>query len=74
MMGKIIKYNHHGKKVYVDEDLKGQHRAYCLCWRCKDFDPEDRAENCPIANLNFALDVLTGIVTPVWECPNFKEK
>jgi len=73
-MGKIIKYKHYERKVFVDEDLRGKHREHCLCWRCEYFEPNSRIENCPIANLNFALDVLTGIVTPVWECPNFKGK
>ena len=73
-MGKIIQYEHHGRMVYVDEDLKGRHREHCLCFRCAKFHPEDRAKNCPIANLNYAMDVLLNLVTPVWECPEFKEK
>ena len=72
-MGTIIKYEHYGKKVYVDEDLLGKHREHCLCWKCKIFKPESRIENCRIANLNYAICLLTGIVSPVWECPDFEE-
>jgi|Deesub1362A_J573_1020465.scaffolds.fasta_scaffold00107_65 hypothetical protein len=73
-MGKIIRYKHHGRMVYVDEDLKGKHREYCLCFRCAKFHPEDGVKNCSIANLNYAMDVLLNVVTPVWECPRFEEK
>lgn len=73
-MSKIIFYEHHGKYVGVREDLKGKHREYCLCWQCDNFKPENKEENCPIANLNFALDCLVNIVTPVWECPKFCKK
>ena len=68
----IIKYNHHGVKVSVREDLKGKHREHCLCYSCKLFKPEDREANCQIANLLFEFDKLHNITTPVWECKKFK--
>lgn len=73
-MGKVVEYLHHGKKVYVDADLKGKHRSHCLCFRCAKFHPEDEENNCNTANLVFAIDVAFGIVTPVWECPEFLKK
>lgn len=73
-MGEVIKYEHWGKQVFVDEDLKGGHRDYCLCFRCERFRPESREENCHLANLNYAMDVLTNLVTPVWECPEFTKR
>jgi len=73
-MGKIIQYEHYGRMVYVDEDLKGKHREHCLCFRCAKFHPENREKNCSSANLNYAMDVLLNLVTPVWECPEFVSK
>lgn len=71
-MGDIIRYEHHGVEVCVDEDLKGKHREMCLCWRCARFFPNDRAENCPRANLLYYYDVAFGMVTPVVECGEFE--
>lgn len=68
------KYEHHGVLVTVRSDLKGKHRKHCLCWSCNRFSPMDRDENCPIANLLYRFCVLTGCVTPVWECPEFEEE
>jgi len=67
-------YEHYGNSVWVKEDLKGQHRDYCLCHSCKKFNPEVRWKNCVIANEVFALDCRFKLVTPVWECPEFEEK
>lgn len=72
----IVRYVHWPgtPPVAVDEDLKGKHRAHCLCFQgCKKFKPEDREKNCPRANLIFALDVQLDMTTPVWECPEFEE-
>ena len=71
-MGKIVGYLHHGKSVYVDEELKGRHREHCLCFRCQCFKPENREENCRLAELNFANCRLNNMVLPVYECPLFK--
>ena len=69
----VTKYEHHGKLVYVRPDLKGTHRAHCLCFHpCMKFKPENREENCPIANELFALDVKHSLATPVFECPQFQ--
>lgn len=68
-----VKYKHHNATVSVREDLKGKHRAHCLCYDCKFFHPEDRELNCPIANKVFQLCVDENIVLPVWECPVFVE-
>jgi hypothetical protein len=73
-MATIAGYLHHKNYVYVREDLKGRHRGHCLCWRCGSFFPDDREKNCKIANMVFALDRALKLVTPVWECPDFREK
>jgi hypothetical protein len=70
----ITDYVHHGNLVKVRYDLKGKHRDYCLCYSCEFFNPSDRAKNCKIANALYALCVDFGVVTPVWECPNYTER
>lgn len=67
----ITMYEHHGKVVSVDASLKGKHREHCLCFKCHNFDPENREKNCPIANALYSICVLTGVTTPVYECPEF---
>jgi hypothetical protein len=67
----ITQYVHHGALVFVDENLKGKHRDHCLCYRCKQFKPETREGNCPIANKLFQICVDENIVTPVYECLKF---
>ena len=68
----IIKYNHHGKDVFVKGDLKGKHRNYCLCFECKKLNITDRDKNCHIANIIFDNCVKYGITTPVFECGEFE--
>jgi hypothetical protein len=68
----INEYEHHGNLVKVREDLKGLHREYCLCWRCAKFFPENREENCIIADMIYTLCVIEKLVLPVWECPEFE--
>lgn len=70
----VVRYEHHGREVAVQEHLMGRHREHCLCHLCRWFRPENREENCPIANTIYSLDVLTGLTTPVWECPRFQER
>lgn len=67
-------YEHHGKKVAVEDFLKGKHRQHCLCWICDNFTPDNRETNCPIASKLFALCVEYNLVTPVYECPVFAVK
>ena len=72
-MGEIVWYTHHGCNVAVDEELRGKHRDHCLCYRCAKFMPDDKDQNCKLANLNFANCQLNGMVLPVYECPQFIE-
>ena len=69
----IIKYYHHDRYVYVREDLKGKHRDFCLCMKCKRLQP-GKQNNCEIAQSVFDNCVKFNIVTPMWECPFFEEK
>lgn len=73
LMPNIITYVHHNAKVSVREDLKGQHRDFCLCYSCKLFKPGQRGANCPIADAVFKVCVKYDLVTPVWECLKFEQ-
>lgn len=70
----IIKYVHHGKEVSVRGDLKGKHWDHCLCATCEKLNTEDPDVNCPVACELFQLCVRHDLVSPVWECPNYKAK
>lgn len=67
-------YQHHGKYVAVRSNLRDKHREHCLCFLCVEFNPHDREMNCDIANKLYAFDCEHGLVTPVWECPVFKDR
>ena len=69
----VIRYIHHGQDVAVWEDLKGRHREYCLCYQCEKFHPGEPVVNCPVAEALYRFDILAGVTTPVWECPDFKD-
>jgi hypothetical protein len=69
----IIRYRHHGVEVSVEEGLKGLHRDYCLCHRCRLFNLENRELSCRKANLLYAICQSFNITTPVWECDTFDE-
>jgi hypothetical protein len=71
---KFVSYYHHATDVTVREDLLGKHKEYCLCYSCKHFRPEYEKLNCRIAQLLYSVNVTFNLVTPVWECPDFKEK
>ena len=71
---KYEQYEHHGRDMWVRSDLKGKHREYCMCHSCKRFKPENREDNCPIANVLYRLCVLLNLTTPVWECERFERK
>lgn len=68
------KYVHHSgtTPVFVRTDLKGKHRNYCLCFSCNRFHP-GRVGNCPIAQALYKNCLKHNVVTPVWECPRFKQ-
>ena len=70
----FIQYEHHGRMVWVRASQKGQHWSRCLCGECAKFTPNDRENNCPIANALYAFDVERDLVTPVWECPKFEAR
>lgn len=72
MSNKYEQYEHHGNMVWARSDLKGTHREHCLCYQCGKFSLV-RERNCVKANALFAFSVLTGMTTPVFECPDFKE-
>lgn len=72
MSEKFIKYNHHGKEVWVNKDLKGKHKDHCLCFSCENFKP-NQADNCEIAEENYSLCKKHNLVLPVYECPEFTE-
>jgi hypothetical protein len=63
-------YEHHGKKVAVQQKLKGKHRDHCLCFMCSKLRP-NTPENCPIAQATYENCVRFGTTTPMYECPEF---
>lgn len=67
----IERYEHHGRLVAVQSELKGKHRQHCLCHICTKFAPGSE-DNCPIAKAVFQNCVDFGLVTPVYECPEFE--
>jgi len=70
-MSKVIRYDHHGINVAVQEHLRGKHTEHCLCYLCGKFKP-GTSENCKWANLNYARCMATPIVvSPVFECAEF---
>lgn len=72
-MSNIVKYEHHGETVSVQEHLQGKHREHCLCYlNCKHFTPTNRETNCPIANAAFKVCVDFNVVSPIWECPKYE--
>jgi hypothetical protein len=70
-MSVYIQYQHHHRLTSVREDLKGTHRDVCACYDCEHFKPGVPEDNCPIANLLYGVCLETGIVAPVFECPQF---
>lgn len=66
-------YTHHGIKMWTIKELKGKYNEYCLCHYCQHWNP-DTKDNCPIAQSLFEFTKDHNIVTPVWECAQFKEK
>jgi len=68
-------YEHHGRKVTVVSEVKGQHKSHCLCFDCEKFKP-DTPENCVYAQHNFSFCVMPGgpLVLPVYECEDFKKR
>lgn len=72
-MSEIIKFEHHGKEVFAQKELKGKHRDYCLCWKCGKLKP-GAEDNCKIAALLYRLDILAEVTTPVFYCREFSEK
>lgn len=69
----IEQYEHHGIMVSVFSERKGKHKDHCLCFVCSKFKPGTK-EHCPIAQATFENCVKYGTTTPMYECPEFKEK
>jgi len=73
MQTTIERYEHHGRMVAVQSALRGSHREHCLCYACEKMKPGS-PEHCPIASELYTLVVKHGLVTPVYECPEFSPK
>ena len=70
----VIKYDHHGKEVYVREELKGKHRDHCLCFICDNFNMDNKDKKCKVADMIYHICIHYNLTLPVWECPDYKEK
>lgn len=68
-----VRYWHHNSLVVARMDLAGKHRSHCLCYDCDRFKPGSQ-DHCKIASSVYQNCVRFNIVTPVWECPDFKER
>lgn len=68
------KYEHHGRNVWVNSALRGKGWEHCLCGHCKKLKIADKERNCATASALYALCVKHGLVTPVYECPDFERK
>ena len=66
-------YVNRGNLVWVREDLEGKHAEHSLCGCCERYIPTQE-DNCPIALRLRSIRSACGVITPVWECPAFKEK
>ncbi len=66
-------YEHHGILVMVKSEFKGTHRDICLCHECSRFKP-GQDDNCPKAERLYKLCCKYGLVTPVFECPVFRNE
>jgi hypothetical protein len=53
----------------VGEPIRTQ---ICLCYGCRNFDPNRRDKNCEIANELFDTAVKYDVAVPVTRCPKFK--
>ena len=73
MFKKYEWYHHHGISVMVRKSLKGKHWNYCMCFDCLSFIP-DKKINCPASKELYKFCKKWGMVTPVFECPNFLRK
>lgn len=67
MSKKYEQYDHHGKTVWVDSALKGNHRDRNLCFSCT------KLGDCAIAKELYEFCKKNNTVTPVGECPDFNE-
>jgi len=71
-MADFERYVHRGFHVAVRTDLRGQHRDYCLCESCTKMKP-GTPDHCPLARAVEQNCQQFGLVTPVWQCPDFEE-
>ncbi len=71
MMSKSYEqYEHHGVIVWVDSELKGNHRDRNLCFSCNKFTSHG---GCTKATELYKFCVENNMTTPVAECPDFSE-
>lgn len=69
----LERYEHHGREVHVISEVKGMHRAHCLCYLCGKYKGHG-PYNCIISNRIYETCRDFGVVTPIYECPEFKDK
>jgi hypothetical protein len=67
-----IKYIHDKREVWVKLENVTLHDDFCICHECEGYSP-GHDTHCPIAQEVSELNKKYGLVTPVWECPDFVE-
>jgi hypothetical protein len=65
-------YEHHGVMMHTRHAMKGLHRDNCLCYECERFAP-NTLNNCMKSQAIYENCVAFDVVTPVWECADFRE-
>jgi len=63
----------YGVMTWADQELDALRRTNCLCRRCKRLKP-DRPDNCPMAEVVYALCKTKGMAMGVSRCQDFYPK
>jgi len=69
---RYVRFEHNGRSVVGRTDLVGKHRKHCLCYECTLGALLDGTPTiCLTAKQLYELCKATGIMAPVYECPQF---
>ena len=63
-----------GKYVWIIGSLKDKYKRVSLCEYCSKHKAYFDEKKCQTSILLDSLSKMKLIITPVWECPDFKEK
>ena len=69
----IVKLSRYGRTVFEDVELDDHRRLSCMCKSCGNLKP-GQADNCPQAEVIFALCRTVGMAAGVSRCAAYKAK